>query len=86
MTAVEFDEHVKKCVLENEYAEQPIQCKECNKICNSLQSYTAHKMFHDTKDLEPTAINEAGVRVVVKLIKVNEKSSRTCVCELCGKV
>jgi Zinc finger, C2H2 type len=79
MTALKFDEHCAKCVKEKEYKEQPLECDTCKKVFNTLQSFSAHKMFHDTENLPVTISNKDGVPLVPN------KKNTEAMCDLCGK-
>lgn len=80
MTAIEFQEHVKKCQLNNEYnSQQEIQCDICKFMCNNVESYVSHKMFHDTRNLIQT-VDDNGKTLFRK------KEKNNFVCDLCGKL
>jgi len=85
MNGSQFDEHCKKCSDQNKYKEQSIQCDKCKKILNSLHSFTAHKMFHDSEDL--TKINDLSHKGTKKKRNNNtKKDSVKDICDLCGKI
>lgn len=79
MNALQFDEHCKKCIEENEYKEQPIKCEKCSKMFKSLQSFTAHTMFHDEESLKK-ATNDTMTVPDPKAKNIRH------MCDLCGRV
>lgn len=80
MTAIEFQEHVKKCLLNNEFiCQQEIQCNICKIVCNNLETYVSHKMSHDTRNLIQT-VDDHGRTLFRK------KEKNNFVCDLCGKL
>lgn len=76
MSAMQFDEHCRKCTEENQYKEQPIRCDKCKKVFQTLQLYTAHTIFHaqeDIKKVNPTGEDKTG------------RSTVNHMCDLCGR-
>ena len=77
MTAIEFQEHIKKCQQNNEYSQQEIQCDICKIMCNN-ETYVSHKMSHDTKNLIKTIDGNGRT-----LFRKKEKSN---LCDICGLI
>lgn len=83
MSAAQFDEHCKKCQEENQYKEHPIRCDKCKKVFKTLQSFTAHAMFHDEESLKK--LNEPS-EVTRKSTNNKPSLDQPHMCDLCGRV
>lgn len=86
-----FEEHCRKCLNENQFKEQKIECGICKQTFNSLQAFTAHKIFHGSDDSNlvlmmqpkrgPAADEKNKNKKRVNIVKVKE-----VICDICGKL
>jgi hypothetical protein len=76
MNAIQFDRHCRQCTKENDFDDKPIKCKLCEKICDNIRIYAAHRMIHETRDLKKATMNEKGIMSVAR---------KSEICDLCGK-
>jgi Zinc-finger associated domain (zf-AD)/C2H2-type zinc finger/Zinc finger, C2H2 type len=81
MAATDFEDHCKRCAQINNYKDKSIECavKDCRKLCENLQIYAAHQMFHDTKCLITNFDSNGAIVSVRKPIK------SLTICDFCGK-
>lgn len=89
-----FEDHCKKCIKENQFKEQKIECGICKQVFNSLQSFTAHKLFHgpDDSNLVKMMQVKRGPAAAMaedgsgKKKRIQKTKVKEVICDICGKL